>query len=309
MKLTIVICTHNRSTLLLKTLESIDNATIPPQVDIVILVIANACTDGTVKKLQEHQKRQIDNSLLPIEFMEEPRTGKSYALNKALTLISGGWIAFIDDDQRVDTNYYKAVVDAIDNYPDTTLFCGKLIPEWTGHEPGWIHEKGVYQITPIPIPDFDLGNNQLILSEKDFIPSGGNIIVNQNVFDKIGNFSENLGPTGHNLVGSEDTDLILRALNNHEKLRYIPAIIQYHYVDLLRFKLHYLILMSFQRNRSFSAISHEHNQIPNYLWLKLSQYSAGVLFSFNTRGIRFYLIKMATILGQIVGIVQSRHQI
>ncbi len=308
MKLTIVICSHNRSELLLKTLESIDDAIIPPQVDIAILVIANACTDDTVKKLQEHQKWQTDNNnLLSVICVEEPKAGKSYALNKALTLITDGWIGFIDDDQRVDEDYFKAVFEAIVNYPDTTLFCGKLIPDWTGDEPAWIHEKGAYKISPIPIPDYDLGANQLILSEGDFIPSGGNLIINQNVFEKIGGFSETLGPTGHNLVGSEDTDLILRALHINEKLRYIPAIIQYHYVDPLRFKLFYLILMNYQRNRSFTLSSyHESTKVPNYLWLKLVQYIAGVLFSFNTRGIRCYLTKTAAILGQIVGTIQSR---
>lgn len=307
MKLTIVICSHNRSELLLKTLESIDDAIIPPQVDITILVIANACTDDTVKKLQEHQKWQTDNNLLPVICVEEPKAGKSYALNKALSFITGGWIGFIDDDQRVDEDYFKAVFEAIVNYPDTTLFCGKLIPDWTGDEPAWVHEKGVYKISPIPIPDYDLGASQLLLSEGDFIPSGGNLIINQNVFEKIGGFSETLGPTGHNLVGSEDTDLILRALHIDEKLRYIPAIIQYHYVDPLRFKLFYLILMNYQRNRSFTLSSyHESTQVPNYLWLKLVQYIAGVLFSFNTRGIRCYLTKTAAILGQIVGTIQSR---
>lgn len=308
MKLTIVICTHNRSALLLKTLESIDRASIPPQTDIAILVIANACTDDTVEKLQEHQGGQRDNHLLPIHIVEEPKAGKSFALNKALTFITDGWICFIDDDQRVDENYYKSIIDAIINYPDTALFCGKLIPDWKGLEPSWVHEKGVYEIAPIPIPHYDLGDGQLILSEKDFIPSGGNLIIHQNVFAKIGNFSETLGPTGHNLVGSEDTDLILRALNVNEKLRYIPNIIQYHYVDPSRFKLIYLILMNFQRNRSFTLSScHESYRVPKYQWLKLVRYISGVLFCFNSRGIRFYLTKTAAILGQIVGIIQSKH--
>jgi GT2 family glycosyltransferase len=309
MKLTIVICTHNRSALLLKTLESIDKTIIPREVDMAILVIANACTDDTIKKLQGHQQWQIDNDLLPVYCVEESKAGKSYALNKALTLITGGWIAFIDDDQRVDEDYCTAVIDAIDHYPDSRMFCGKLTPDWTGDEPAWIHEKGVYKISPIPIPDYDLGGNPRLLSEEDFIPSGGNLIINQDVFKKIGNFSENLGPTGHNLVGSEDTDLILRALSVNEKLRYIPAIIQYHYVDCLRFKLLYLMLMNYQRNRSFT-LSRYHNStpVPNYLWLKLVQYLAGALFSFNSRGIRCYLTKTAAILGQIVGILQSRQQ-
>nr|MDD2658408.1 glycosyltransferase [Methylococcales bacterium] len=307
MKLTIVICTHNRSALLLKTLESIDRAIIPPQTDIAILVIPNACTDDTVEKLQEHQKWQRDNHLLPIQFVEEPKAGKSFALNKALTCITDGWICFIDDDQRVDVNYCKSILDAIINYPDTTLFCGKLIPDWTGLEPSWVHENGIYKIAPIPIPHYDLGDEQQILSEKNFIPSGGNLIIHQNVFAKTGNFSETLGPTGHNLVGSEDTDLILRALNVNEKLRYIPNIIQYHYVDPSRFKLIYLILMNFQRNRSFTLAScHESSQVPKYQWLKLVQYISGVLFCFNSRGIRFYLTKTAAILGQIFGIIQSK---
>jgi GT2 family glycosyltransferase len=309
MKLTIVICTHNRSALLLKTLESIDKTIIPRQVDMAILVIANACTDDTIKKLQSHQQWQIDNDLLPVDCVEESKAGKSYALNKALTLITGGWIAFIDDDQRVDEDYCTAVIDAIDHYPDSRMFCGKLTPDWTGNEPAWIHEKGVYKISPIPIPDYDLGENPRLLSEEDFIPSGGNLIINQDVFKKIGNFSENLGPIGHNLVGSEDTDLILRALNVNEKLRYIPAIIQYHYVDSLRFKLLYLMLMNYQRNRSFTlSLYHNSTSVPNYLWLKLVQYLAGAFFSFNSRGIRCYLTKTAAILGQIVGTLQSRQQ-
>ena len=309
MKLTLVICTHNRSVLLSKALASINNAVTPAQANITILVIANACTDDTVKKLQEYQQRQIDYHWLPMEFVEEPKAGKSYALNKALTLVTSGWVCFTDDDQRVDENYFKSVIDAINNHPETTLLCGKLIPDWTGSEPAWVHEKGQYKITPIPFPHFDLGDNPLILSEKKAIPSGGNLIVEHKVFKRIGTFSEALGPKGHDLMGSEDSDFILRALAVKEPLNYIPAIVQYHYVDSSRLKLPYLIFKGFQRNRSIT-LTHcpERTRIPKYLWLKLGQYSAGVLFSFNANRIRFYLTKAAGIIGQIVGHIQSRHE-
>ena len=307
MKLTIVICSHNRSELLLKTLQSITLAISQYQTSIDISVIANACTDDTVIKLQSYQHQQIENNLLPVKFIEEPKTGKSYALNTAIAAITNGWVCFIDDDHKVDKNYLQAIISAIKIHSDTSLFCGKIIPDWKGDEPVWIHEKGRYSITPTPIPHFDLGENTLLLSEKNFLPGGGNLIINQEVFKKIGRFSESLGPIGHNLVGSEDTDLILRALRVNEKLRYIPGIIQYHYVDLSRFKLTYLLLMNFQRNRSFNLSKYDKGtQVPSYLWLILSQYISGVLFSFNTKVIRFYLIKTASIVGQIVGIIQSR---
>lgn len=308
MKLTIVICTHNRSALLSKVLESINNAIIPAQANIAILVIANACSDDTQERLQEYQRKQHNKHLLPIEFTEEPKTGKSHALNKALSFITDGWIGFIDDDHRVDENYFKSVTDAIVKYPDTTLFCGKIIPDWTGQEPAWVHEKGKYKITPFPVPYFDLGDSTLSSQEKNFIPGGGNLIIEKKVFERIGNFSEALGPKGHNLMGSEDSDFILRALKAGEKLEYIPAIVQYHYVDLSHLKLTYLILKSFQRNRSITLTRYpERIRVPNYLWPKLGRYIAGVLFSFSADPIRFHLTKAAGIFGQIVGSIQSRH--
>lgn len=308
MKLTIVICTHNRSALLSKVLESINNAIIPAQANIAILVIANACSDDTRERLQEYQRQQHNKHLLPVEFTEEPKTGKSHALNKALTFIPDGWIGFIDDDHRVDENYFKSVTDAIVNYPDASLFCGKIIPDWTGHEPAWVHEKGKYKITPFPVPYFDLGDSPLMLSGKNAIPGGGNLIVEKKVFERIGNFSEALGPKGHNLMGSEDSDFLLRALKAGEKLEYIPAIVQYHYVDSSHLKLAYLILKSFQRNRSITLTRYpERIWIPKYLWPKLGQYIAGVLFSFNANQIRFHLTKAAGIVGQMVGSIQSRY--
>jgi GT2 family glycosyltransferase len=309
MKLTIVICTHNRAALLSKTLESINNAIIPAQANIVILVIANACSDDTLERLQEYQRQQHNKHLLPIEFTEESKAGKSHALNQALTLILDGWIGFIDDDHRVDENYFKSVIDAIVNSPNVTLFCGKIIPDWTGQEPPWVHEKGKFKITPFPVPFFDLGDNTLMLSEKNSIPGGGNLIVEKKVFERIGNFSEALGPKGHNLMGSEDSDFILRALKARERLEYIPAIVQYHYVDLSHLKLTYLVLKSYQRNRSITLTHYpERVRVPNYLWIKLGQYIAGVLFSFNINKIRFHLTKAAGIAGQIVGSIQTRNQ-
>jgi GT2 family glycosyltransferase len=309
MKLTIAICTHNRSALLSKTLESLNKVIIPAEANIAILVIANACSDDTMECIQTYQRQQYSKHLLPIEITEEPKAGKSYGLNKALTLISSGWICFIDDDHRVDENYFKSVIDAIARYPDTTLFCGRIIPDWTGDEPAWVHEKGKYKITPFPVPYFDLGDNSLMLSGKNGIPGGGNLIVEKKVFERICSFSEALGPVGHNLMGSEDSDFVLRALEAGQRLEYIPDIVQYHYVDSSRFKLSYLVLKSFQRNRSITLTLHtERIRVPNYLWLKLVQYIAGVLFSFNANKIRFNLTKAAGIFGQIVGSIQPRHQ-
>ena len=144
MKVTVVICSHNRSSLLLvKTLKSVNNV-IPPDhnIQISIFVVANACHDDTLSQLCKYQTKQVTNHLIPVSFSEECKPGKSYALNKALSLIYDGWICFINDDHRLDERYFQAIIGAIDNPPKTTMFCGKVIPDWNGKEPTWAHEQG-----------------------------------------------------------------------------------------------------------------------------------------------------------------------
>ncbi len=307
MKLTVTICTHNRSELLLKTLASINNTLIPNQAAISILVVANACNDNTILHLKNYQQLQQSKNLLPLAYAEETNPGKSNALNKALTLISDGWICFIDDDHRLDSHYFQSVADVITRFPQTKMFCGKIIPDWTGQEPSWAHETGEFKITPFPVPNFDLGDKTLLLSGKNSIPGGGNLIIAKDVFDRIGKFSVVLGPEGHNLMGSEDSDFVLRALHADEILRYSPDIIQYHYVNPKHFELPYLMKKSFQRNRSITLTHHpERIKIPFYLWTKLIHYIASALLSFNGHKLRFYLTRLAGVLGQMVGSIQSR---
>lgn len=302
-KITIVICTHNRSNLLLKTINSINDALCLSVINLSLLVIANACSDNTVQVLSNLNK---DNLLIPIIFEEEPIAGKSHALIRAINLINGGFICFIDDDHRVDQHYFSTVIKAIIEYPDVSVFCGQIIPDWTGQEPGWIHEQGQYKIYPLPIPHFELGSQPLPVKHGMKIPGGGNLIVKRDIFTQVGTFSTELGPKGHNLSGSEDSDFILRVLKVNIAIQYIPEIIQYHFVDEERLKLNYLVHKSFQRTRSLIKAKHPDSQsVPLYLWKKLFIYTCSLLFSFNVQKFRFYIMRIASTLGEIIGLKEK----
>lgn len=308
MKLSVVICTHNRSELLQNTLESINKVLIPDLIDLSILVIANACHDDTIKRLIDYQQNGSSGNPLPLAYSEEPTPGKSHALNKALDIVTEGWICFVDDDHRLDYHYFQSIVAAIAEYPDTKLFCGKIIPDWTGNEPPWAHETGEFKITPFPVPYFDLGDQPLMLSKKKSIPGGGNLIVARKVFDRVGRFSKALGPKGHDLMGSEDSDFVLRALQAGEVLRYIPNIVQYHYVNPKHFELTYVMKKSFQRNRSITLAHHpEQSGIPRYLWNKLMHYLIKMLFCNDKNKFRFYLTRTCGVIGQMTGYLQTKN--
>ena len=302
-KLTIVICTHNRSNLLLKTIDSIDNASCISNTDISLLVIVNACSDNTTQSLLNLKKASRN---IPLSYEEEPIAGKSHALIRAVNLIKEGFICFIDDDHRVDSRYFCSVIKAIQDYQNVPLFCGQIIPDWTGHEPQWIHDQRQYKIYPLPIPHFEFGKQPLAVKHGMKLPGGGNLIVHRKIFDQVGHFSTELGPIGHNLSGSEDSDFILRVLKADIAIQYIPDIIQYHYVDEERLKISYLVQKSFQRTRSLIKASHPSSQpIPHYLWKKLFIYTNQFLFSFNLQKMRFYAMRIASTLGEIIGLKEQ----
>ena len=301
MKLTIVIWSHNRTELLKIALDSIYTADIPINHKISILVIANACTDSTTSDLEQYQIRKSNN--IPLFFEEEPRKGKSFALNHAIGIVKDGYLCFMDDDQLLDKKYFKAILKALNEFPESTMFCGPLLGNWKGNEPQWVYETGKFKIYPLPFPLFDLGSKVLLINNENLTPPGGQEIIRRDVFNRVGLFREDLGPTGHNLLGSEDTDFFIRAIDNKELFQYIPYIIQYHHIDCNRFKLTYLINNSFQRNRSLTMTLYPNDSIPFYLFMKLLRYIIGAILSFNSVKIRFYLVRSAAISGQICGYI------
>jgi arylsulfatase A-like enzyme/glycosyltransferase involved in cell wall biosynthesis len=298
--LTILICTHNRADLLDRVLASLNQAR-RPDMSVSILAAANACTDDTVARLTAYQARSAAENLLPLSVIEVPTPGKSHALNAAIPLIQTELTAFVDDDHRVDENFLVAIEEAATRWPDAGLYCGRILPDWDGSEPAWVHDEGPYRIYPLPVPRYDLGDVPCVVTAAvGPIPGGGNLTVRRRVFEATGDFSTELGPHGHDLGGGEDSEYVLRALSRGEACQYAPAIVQHHFVDIERLRLAYLLKKSYQRTRSTSRIRGG-GGIPLYMWRKLGEYSLQGLLSLSWAKRRFYLIRTAAALGEIRG--------
>ena len=121
-RLEVLICTHNRAALLERTLDSLNACSRPADCEVSVFVVANACTDGTVQYLETYVRSQQERQALPLRWIEEPRPGKSQALNTAIPQVNAEVIAFVDDDHRVDPGYLTAVCAAIHEYTDADLY-------------------------------------------------------------------------------------------------------------------------------------------------------------------------------------------
>jgi GT2 family glycosyltransferase len=308
-ELTVVICTHDRAGLLERTLASLNAARRPPDWRIELLVVANACRDGTVEFLRRYQAQAESRRWIPLRFAEEPNPGKSRALNLAIGLIRTPAVAYVDDDHRVAEDYLAGVCAAFDRYPDAQLFCGRIIPDWDGSEPAWVHDTGPYRIYPLPVPRFDLGEQPVRVEPGIATPGGGNLCLRSSLFGKVGRFSLDLGPTGHDLGGAEDIEWVKRAIALGATVQYVPDIVQHHYVDPDRLRLGYLVRKSYLRSSSIVRLAPEvaaNGRVPAYMYRKMIEYFVSALFSLGADRRRFYLVRLAAALGEIHGVIRRR---
>lgn len=306
--LQILICTHNRVTLLARTLDSLNACERPADCRVGIFIVANACSDGTAALLDDYRRHAEAKNRLPLRWIEEPRPGKSRALNLALPQLSAPIIALVDDDQRAGDTYLGAICTAANRYPEADLFCGRMLPDWDGSEPAWIHDRGRYRIYPLPVPHFDLGSDPRVVEPGTVTPSGGNVVMRRELFDRVGPFSLELGPRGHNLGGAEDVEWMRRALAGGARLQYIPEMIQYHYVDPARLTVGYLMRKAYERSASTTQLAGDPKgrRLPLYMYRKVVTYLGSALFSVSARRRRFYLIRLAAALGETRGFLSRR---
>jgi glycosyltransferase involved in cell wall biosynthesis len=309
-RLTILICTHNRAGLLAKTLDSLDAAARPPYWSIDVLVVANACTDDTATMLERRATSAGTAGNLPLSWFAEPVPGKSNALNSALPRVTAELVAFVDDDHRADSGYLRGVCAAADAHADADLFCGRILPDWDGSEPPWVHDSGPYRIFPLPVPRFDQGDQSVELNPDRAVPGGGNLFLRTAWAARIGPFATDMGPTGHDLGGAEDLDWVLRGLRLGARLRYIPSVVQYHYVDVERLRLGYLVKKAYKRTASTVGLdpAAERRGVPRYLYRKIAQYALMACTSIGTSRRRFYLVRTAAALGEFAGHLQTRRR-
>lgn len=297
MKLCVVICTHNRRALLEKTIHSLMASRRPPHIKLELMVVANACSDDTQHYLE--QLGREGNPGWSLRWREEPKPGKSHALNSTLPQLEADWIALVDDDHRISDDFLLRIGRVITEQPGADMICGCIRPDWRGNEPDWVRDRGPYRIYPVPVPHFEPFDNARDLGADDPIPGGGNLVLKAAVPRRIGPFSTELGPVEDGLAGSEDTDFVLRALAVGFSLRYDPSIIQFHFVDPHRLRFGYVLRKAYQRSCSVTRVKTSGGPTPRHLWRKLAEYALRGLFAFAPKRVRFFSVRVAATLGEI----------
>ena len=234
MKLDVVIPTYNRAALLERTLLSLARAAVPPDFLVKVTVVDNNSTDATratVERLQSNFKE------IELEYVFEPRQGRSAALNAGIERARGDLLSAIDDDETIRENWFVEAEKIFRRRWDEIDFVGgKLLPDWESEAlvPVWVEplKNGVLGWR-------DYGDAEWIYTPQTPMLSGGHAIFKREIFRELGAYTEGVGAAGKNLISCEDNIMFDKLLRAGKRGVYCPQLVIYHFMPAYRLSKSY----------------------------------------------------------------------
>lgn len=209
MKISVLIATCNRATLLRKCITSLLENT--RQADEI--VIADQSDGPETKALVE----ELGAGLTPLRYLRMDRRGKSRALNEAIKRSSGDLLALTDDDVEVDRRWLETIEGLHAQHPSVAAFCGRVLPE-PDSDPSTYYNL----VTSTQ-------SRWITRSTNPLAPAfcGANIVVRRSAMLEVGGYNVHFGPGGM-FRNNDDGDLAYRLTRHGEQLLYAPEMFVYH---------------------------------------------------------------------------------
>ena len=305
----VLICTFNRAELLRETLDSLRAITSARPWSVV--VVDNNSTDHTRDVVQD----LAPSFSVPLEYVFEPRQGKSYALNTGLECCSGDIIFFTDDDVRVSAEWLDAGCRALEEREDLDYTGGPVRPLWGGAPPAWLDRTRGDLWGTLAILDY--GDAPFVFEERNRVPLGANMAVRRRLIERIGGFHPELGRRGRSLLGQEQAEFFARGRAFGARGGYVPAMDVHHHVPASRLTKQYFRRWWFWKGVSRARVDAMHHRtelgldlhqvpyvarVPRFIWGVMARGAfrcAAAALSRDPRNVARYEMHCAYALGYV----------
>lgn len=200
MKVTIAICTWNRSRLLNQTLASLQSLDVPKGIEWEVVLVDNNSTDDTRAVAEGFQES------LPLRYVFEAQQGHAVSRNRAIAESSGDLIIWTDNDVQVSPKWLKNYCDGVRQFPDAAFFGGKINPIFESGRPSWL--TATWEKCRCVYAYRDLGN-QVFPFPSDQFPYGANFAVVKRVQEQFP-FDVHTGRSQNQLLGEDEISVLKR---------------------------------------------------------------------------------------------------
>jgi glucosyl-dolichyl phosphate glucuronosyltransferase len=259
MRISAIICTHNRSAYLKSAIQSLAEQTLPKD-RYEVIVVDNASTDDTKAVVESFAH------LRNLRYIHEPVLGLSQARNTGWHDARGEYIAFLDDDAIACPEWLERIVGAFDTVkPTPGSVGGRVIPVWEAERPAWLPKDMEPALTIV-----DWAEKPIFLTESQQFLAGANVAYPRAILETVKGFSVNLGRKGTSLLSGEEYLIQRYLIRSGLGVYYDPLICVEHHIPAQRLTTRWLCRRYFwqgvtQQIIQFMEISGEVSQI-NYLW-------------------------------------------
>ena len=209
-ELSVVIPTHDRAGILRQTLERLAATTLTSPWEVV--VVANACTDGTVATVAELSGPSGGGSL-PLRLVEEPVPSASVARNRGARAASGSLLVFLDDDILLEPDGLATILAWHEGSDRRSLLVGQItaMPEHVATPFGAFRQRAFGEVSrhlpPHPVDWY----------------ASGLAAVPAKTFEDLGGYAES-----YPAAGLEDADFGIRVRRAGHQIVFHPGVVGAH---------------------------------------------------------------------------------
>ena len=133
----IIICCHNSAQLLPETLGRLAAQRFAgPPPDCEVIVVDNASTDHTAQVARQSWPADC---AIPLRVVTEPQLGLTSARLRGIVEARHEIVCFVDDDNRVNSDWLDTVSKLVDEHPDVGAFGGQIEARSEAALPAWFH--------------------------------------------------------------------------------------------------------------------------------------------------------------------------
>jgi hypothetical protein len=214
MKISVAICTWNRSRLLQRTLEKLCEMDVDRRFSWELILVDNNSTDDTTQVVNQYV------GILPLHVVRESIQGHSQSRNRAISEATGDYLVWTDNDVLVCKNWLSSYFDAFTAEPDVFFFGGVIDPVFDPPgRPDWLEStwekcKPVYAAR-------DLGEMPVKLNENR-LPYGANFAIRADIQRQY-LYDPELGRVSSGMMGDDETQVLKQIARSGGTGRWVPA--------------------------------------------------------------------------------------
>ncbi len=264
MDLSLVLATSQRIDILSRTLSSFTELQMG-KIEWEIILVDNANDAKTQDLARQYGER------LPLTCLIEPRKGKNYALNTALSKVNGQLVVFTDDDVLADTQWLWKILEGSKRWPTHAVFGGRILPHFP-NKPVWFDLENRLVRQAYTIADWNL-------PEGEYKPSmvwGPNFAVRSLVLDSGFRFNSDFGPNSGQYLMGDETEFVYRLEQAGYKPVYLPEALVHHQIRPEQMSKDWLRRRVSSHGATFAFMSGLPNApkffgVPKYMYIKTLQ--------------------------------------